>query len=63
VRPVPLARRITADDLAAHRAFVATLGPNAIWREYLSESDADVPALLPSAIAAVAPPPAVAAHR
>jgi DNA polymerase III subunit epsilon len=62
VRPVPLAPRVTADDLAAHRAFVATLGPNAIWREYLSESDEEAPAVLPAAIAVVAAPPSVAVH-
>jgi DNA polymerase-3 subunit epsilon len=62
VRPVPLVPRVTADDLAAHRAFVATLGANAIWREYLSDPDDEAPAALPAAIAAVASPPAVAAH-
>jgi DNA polymerase III subunit epsilon len=30
-RPTPLAPRITADEQAAHAAFIATLGPNAIW--------------------------------
>ena len=30
-RPAPLAPRITADEEAAHGAFVATLGPNALW--------------------------------
>src|ERR1700741_339001 len=39
VRPVPLMPRVTAEDLAAHRAFVAALGDNPIWRDYLSESD------------------------
>jgi DNA polymerase-3 subunit epsilon len=63
VRPVPLASRVSAHDLAAHRAFIATLGPNAIWREYLSESDDALPAVLPAAIAAVAAPPSVAVHR
>jgi DNA polymerase-3 subunit epsilon len=33
-RPQPLAPRITADDLAAHEAFVALLGDAAIWRDY-----------------------------
>lgn len=61
-RPVPLVPRVTADDLAAHRAFVATLGPNAIWREYLTEADDAVPAMPPAVIAAVAPQPATAAH-
>jgi DNA polymerase-3 subunit epsilon len=61
VRPVPLAPRVTAEDVAAHRAFVETLGPNAIWREYLTSSDDQAPAVLPAVIAAVASP-AVAAH-
>jgi DNA polymerase-3 subunit epsilon len=33
-RPVPLARRVTEEDLAAHAAFVKTLGDSAIWRDY-----------------------------
>lgn len=33
-RPVPLASRVTAEDLAAHAAFVTTLGVEAIWRDY-----------------------------
>jgi DNA polymerase-3 subunit epsilon len=33
-RPAPLAPRISDADRAAHRAFVATLGENAIWRNY-----------------------------
>jgi DNA polymerase-3 subunit epsilon len=61
VRPVSLVPRVTADDLAAHRAFLATLGPNAIWREYLSDPDDEVPTVLPAASAAAAPP-AVAVH-
>jgi DNA polymerase-3 subunit epsilon len=61
-RPVPLTPRVTADDLAAHRVFVATLGLNAIWREYLGEVDEVVPAMPPAVIAAVAPPPATAAR-
>ena len=35
-RTVPLAAVITAEERAAHRAFVATLGDNAIWRDYVS---------------------------
>jgi len=61
VRPVPLMPRVTADDIAAHRAFVATLGENAIWRDYLSEADDEIPAVPVAVIAAVAQP-AVAAH-
>jgi DNA polymerase III subunit epsilon len=34
VRPQPLAPRLTADELDAHLAFVATLGEHAIWRDY-----------------------------
>jgi len=33
-RPIPLAPRVTAEERAAHRAFVATLGDDAIWRKY-----------------------------
>jgi DNA polymerase III subunit epsilon len=60
-RPVPLMPRVTAEDRAAHRAFVATLGENAIWRDYLSESDDEIAAVPAAVIAAVAPPPAVTA--
>ena len=35
-REVPLAPRITEDDRAAHRAFVATLGDSPIWGDFLS---------------------------
>ncbi len=35
-RTVPLAPRITDEGRAAHRAYVATLGESAIWRDYLS---------------------------
>jgi DNA polymerase-3 subunit epsilon len=36
VRPAPLAPRLTDDDRAAHREFIATLGEKAIWRNYLA---------------------------
>src|SRR5262249_33899842 len=36
-RPSPLARAISAIERAAHRAFIATLGDNAIWGDYLDE--------------------------
>ncbi|HXW26427.1 MAG TPA: DNA polymerase III subunit epsilon, partial [Xanthobacteraceae bacterium] len=39
VRPVALVPRLSADDRAAHAAFVATLGPTAIWRDYLSAEE------------------------
>jgi len=35
-RPVPLPPRLTADAQAAHRQFIASLGENAIWRDYVS---------------------------
>lgn len=35
-RPTPLAPRLSEQERAAHRAFIATLGENAIWRGYLS---------------------------
>jgi len=35
-RPEPLAERLSDEARAAHRRFVATLGDNAIWRDYLS---------------------------
>jgi len=35
-RPVPLVATVTAEERAAHRAFVATLGGNAIWNDYVS---------------------------
>jgi DNA polymerase-3 subunit epsilon len=53
VRPVPLVPRLTADDLAAHRAFVATLGANAIWLDYLADAADEVPsAVIPARVAA-----------
>jgi DNA polymerase-3 subunit epsilon len=33
-RPVPLAPRLTAEEIAAHDAFVATLGGEPIWQKY-----------------------------
>jgi DNA polymerase-3 subunit epsilon len=35
-RLVPLVVRITEEERAAHRAFIATLGEKAIWRDYFS---------------------------
>ncbi len=35
-RPVPLAERLSDEARAAHRRFVASLGDNAIWRDYVS---------------------------
>jgi DNA polymerase-3 subunit epsilon len=34
-RPIALPVRITVDDIAAHRDFVATLGDTPLWRQYL----------------------------
>jgi DNA polymerase-3 subunit epsilon len=36
VRPVALVPRLTAIELEAHLAFVASLGEKAIWRDYLA---------------------------
>jgi DNA polymerase III subunit epsilon len=35
-RPVPLAPRLTDEERAAHRKFIAGLGDGAIWRDYVS---------------------------
>jgi DNA polymerase III subunit epsilon len=35
-RPAPLAGRVTDEERAAHRKFIATLGDSAIWRDYVS---------------------------
>ena len=35
-RPMPLPSRLTAEAQAAHRQFIASLGDNAIWRDYVS---------------------------
>jgi DNA polymerase-3 subunit epsilon len=35
VRTIPLLPRLTAAEREAHRAFVATLGDNALWKAYL----------------------------
>jgi len=40
VRPMPLAPRLTDGERAAHAAFVATLGANALWRDYASVNNA-----------------------
>jgi DNA polymerase-3 subunit epsilon len=34
-RPAPLVPRVSEEERAAHREFVATLGNHAIWRDYL----------------------------
>jgi DNA polymerase III subunit epsilon len=40
VRGQPLTPRVSDEDRAAHRAFVASLGEKAIWREFSGASDA-----------------------
>ncbi|MGE3918474.1 MAG: hypothetical protein AB7F78_22500 [Hyphomicrobiaceae bacterium] len=37
-RPEPLPARVTDDDLAAHAAFVETLGEKAIWKRLESST-------------------------
>jgi DNA polymerase-3 subunit epsilon len=34
MRPQPLLPRITDEERAAHRGFIATLGESAIWKDY-----------------------------
>jgi DNA polymerase-3 subunit epsilon len=36
-RPTPLAPRLTAEEIAAHSAFVKTLGEKALWNRYIRE--------------------------
>jgi DNA polymerase-3 subunit epsilon len=38
VRPLPLPPRVSDAEREAHQQFIATLGENAIWREYQPES-------------------------
>jgi DNA polymerase-3 subunit epsilon len=38
LRPAPLPPRLSETELAAHAAFVATLGANAVWNDYASKS-------------------------
>jgi DNA polymerase-3 subunit epsilon len=38
-RPAPLPPRVSDEDRAAHAAFIATLGENAIWAEYRVHRD------------------------
>lgn len=40
-RPTPLPSRLTADELAAHTAFIATLGDAAVWKTYISGEAAE----------------------
>ncbi len=41
-RPVPLPPRLSEEERAAHRRFIATLGENAIWRDYVSANELGV---------------------
>ena len=40
-RPQPLPPRLSAEERAMHREFVATLGSNSVWRDYLSAKSTD----------------------
>ncbi|HEY7665676.1 MAG TPA: DNA polymerase III subunit epsilon [Xanthobacteraceae bacterium] len=42
VRPQALSPRLTADERAAHSAFVATLGEIAIWRHYRDQGGSEL---------------------
>ena len=44
VRTTPLLPRLSDDELAAHRAFVASLGEKAIWNDYLPRAAQERPA-------------------
>lgn len=39
-RPIPLPVRLTNELIAAHRAFVDTLGPKALWKRYFAPDEA-----------------------
>jgi len=39
-RPRPLPPRASAEEITAHEAFVASLGDQAIWKDYTAEGDA-----------------------
>ena len=39
-RPNPLPQRVSADDRNAHRAFVRTLGSDAVWLDYFTRKRA-----------------------
>lgn len=39
-RPAPLPARLTQEVIAAHRAFVETLGPKALWKRYFAPDEA-----------------------
>ncbi|MDX2205456.1 MAG: DNA polymerase III subunit epsilon [Hyphomicrobiaceae bacterium] len=43
-RPEPLAPRVSAEEIAAHRAFVGTLGADAVWLKYLAKDEPEAKA-------------------
>ncbi|HEY4774132.1 MAG TPA: DNA polymerase III subunit epsilon [Xanthobacteraceae bacterium] len=43
-RPAPLASPLSAGERAAHRAFIAALGAEAIWRDYVDIASGRAPA-------------------
>ena len=51
VRAIPLTPRVSAEHLAAHRAFIDTLGPKAIWLDYLTPEEIIVQQVPPPAMA------------
>ena len=42
-RPTPLPQRLTQAELAAHAEFVATLGAQRVWLDFLREADEAAP--------------------
>lgn len=38
-RPTPLMPRLTEEERTAHRAFIATLGENPVWQDYLRDGE------------------------
>jgi DNA polymerase-3 subunit epsilon len=42
-RPVPLQGLLTTEMIAAHRAFVETLGPKALWKRYFASDETPTP--------------------
>lgn len=60
-RPLPLASRLTEEELGEHRAFIASMGEKALWNEYQpvaapAETVAPVTAIDAVAVQAVAAP-------
>lgn len=40
-RPAPLPSRLSAEELSAHAAFIASLGQDAVWKNYISDDTAE----------------------